>query len=161
MLTISSVYPSDVGTHSLTMTAFYSSWFEPTPPTVTASETIKVEIEELCIFESYIRDQAVTFDAQHEHVLLDGTPAPFEFSFVYEPASCKVDQYYKIMVDNQEMEPPWLKLDSTVHPPTVQILNDDVSYAGVYSVSIFGYLNTIPAFVSADQARFVVTLNLE
>jgi len=108
-----------------------------------------------------MQDQAVPVDAQHEHVLFDGSPAPFAFSFAYEPASCNVDQYYKIMVDNQEMDPSWLKIDSTVHPPTAQIINDDTSYAGVYSVSIYGYLNTIPATVSADQVRFVVSLNLE
>jgi len=108
MLTISSAYPSDVGTHSLTMTAFYSSWAEPTPPIMTASQTIQVEIEELCVLVSYERDQAVTYAAQHEHVLFDGTPAPFEFAFVYEPANCNVDQYYKILIDNQEADPPWL-----------------------------------------------------
>ena len=103
----------------MTITAFYSSWVEPTTPTVTASQTFQVEIEPLCVLDSYMRDQAVTYAAQHEHVLFDGSPAPFEFSFAYEPASCNLDQYYKIMVDNQEMDPSWLKIDSTVHPPTV------------------------------------------
>ena len=76
------------------------------------------------------------FDAEHEFVLLTGNPAPFEFAFVYEPATCAVEEYYKILVDNTEFDPPWLELDTTVYPPTIQILTDDAAYTGVYSVSV-------------------------
>jgi len=36
IFTVSPVLPVDVGTHDLTVTAFYSSWVEPTLPTKTA-----------------------------------------------------------------------------------------------------------------------------
>jgi len=36
LLTVDPVLPVDVGTHDLTVTAYYSDWAEPTPPTEVA-----------------------------------------------------------------------------------------------------------------------------
>jgi len=40
MFTVSPVLPADIGTHDLTVTAFYSAWTEPTPPTEIAQQSI-------------------------------------------------------------------------------------------------------------------------
>jgi len=78
----------------------------------------------------------VTYEDQYNHVLLTAPPPPLNFAFAVEPANCNVDQYYKVLIDNQEVDHAWLTIDSTVNPPTAQINLDDVAYEGVYSVSI-------------------------
>ena len=104
----------------------------------------------------------MTYEDQYEHVLLTTPPPPpLNFAFAYEPVNCNVDQYYKVLIDNQEADPAWLTIDPAVNPPTAQINLDDAAYEGVYSVSIYTYLNTIPATVSSDQVRFAVSLSLE